>query len=297
MRDALARALACPNCRGPVALADLACPRCALTFPVLDGSPVLLLPDHPLRAQLITQGAREPQGRLRRMRNWVVSSIKPEDRVWSRASRRAIGRALAEVDAADPGRLVINLGAGLERIFRRSIARHPAVARVGLPHQGRVDVYGDLQQFPLLSGSADLVMSCSVLEHVVDPERGVAEMARVTRAGGLVYAEIPFMRSFHMAPADFQRYTYSGIEQLFARHGFTTVEKGVCSGPFNAWALMVFDLVNARSGGGSPSVPARLVHAAVHPFKYLDRLVEDSPRAIVQACAFYYLGRRDPEPR
>jgi SAM-dependent methyltransferase len=48
-----------------------------------------------------------------------------------------------------------------------------------------VDVYrADLTDIPVESGSVDIVMARSVMEHVVDPERVYAEMFRVLKPGG-----------------------------------------------------------------------------------------------------------------
>jgi SAM-dependent methyltransferase len=147
---------------------------------------------------------------------------------------------------------------------------------------------------PVSDASIDLVISSSVLEHVYDPEKAVAEMARTLKEDGYVYAEIPFMRAFHMAPIDYQRYTISGIEELFRRHGFELLSKGICSGPFTAWALFAKDF-----GSGLFSFNrylragmALLLGIVFHPFKYLDRLCEKSKWAQVCACNFYYLGRK-----
>ncbi|MDD5556403.1 MAG: class I SAM-dependent methyltransferase [bacterium] len=47
----------------------------------------------------------------------------------------------------------------------------------------------DIRRRPFRDGAFDLVCSFKVLAHVPDPRRAVGEMARVTRPGGLVFAE------------------------------------------------------------------------------------------------------------
>ena len=49
------------------------------------------------------------------------------------------------------------------------------------------------------------------------------ELFRTIKPDGLVYAEIPFIGAYHMAPHDYQRYTISGIESLFKRHGLSLI--------------------------------------------------------------------------
>jgi SAM-dependent methyltransferase len=253
---------------------------------MLHGRPVLLPADHPMRLKYADY---QPPGRVR----WWAR--RPEDRRWSRRSVEVISRVLEESEASSPDRLVVNLGVGSESVFQRAFIGRPAVARIGLPHDGKVDVYGDVTCFPLRDGSVDLFMSSSVLEHVVDPEKGVSEMARVLRPSGLVYAEIPFMRAFHMAPHDYQRYTISGIKELFGRHGFDAIETGVSSGPFTATALFFADMWRGFVSGRrwiARTVP--LMYWLTHPLKRLDRLVEGKSAERVNACNFFYVGRRLP---
>lgn len=56
----------------------------------------------------------------------------------------------------------------------------------------RVDVrVEDIQAISFPENSFDLVISCETLEHVPDPERGLAELVRVTRPGGRLLITTP----------------------------------------------------------------------------------------------------------
>jgi ubiquinone/menaquinone biosynthesis C-methylase UbiE len=80
-----------------------------------------------------------------------------------------------------------------------------------------VQFLADGHQVPLKDGSVDAVWIQAVLEHVLDPQAVVAEIRRVLRPGGLVYASTPFMQQVHEGPYDFTRFTESGHRYLF-RH-------------------------------------------------------------------------------
>ena len=51
----------------------------------------------------------------------------------------------------------------------------------------RETIAGDGMALPLADGSADVVFSSNVLEHVVDPARFIDEAVRITAGGGLIY--------------------------------------------------------------------------------------------------------------
>jgi SAM-dependent methyltransferase/uncharacterized protein YbaR (Trm112 family) len=290
----LDKILVCPLCHGQLRTADekLLCITCGQEYPVAGNSPVMLSANHPL-LPVFREGLPPPppvswKGKLRQL------VPEPEPRVWTHTSQQTIARALSEARPDDPDRTVVNLGAGVERVFQRLFAPYHQILYIGLPHSGHVDAFADAQLLPLMDDSVDLFFSSSVLEHIRNPEQAVAEMARVVRPDGLVYAEIPFLRAFHMVPNDFQRYTYSGIEALFERHGFSLVEKGICSGPFNAWGLLFRDFVFVVT----PTRPLKMTLRAltswlIHPFKYLDHFFENATWATYQACNFYYLGRKN----
>lgn len=87
----------------------------------------------------------------------------------------------------------------------------------------------DAHVIPLPDESFDAVVIQAVLEHVLDPPRVVAEIHRLLRPEGLLYAETPFMQQVHEGAYDFTRYTESGHRYLFRR--FALVDAGVVAGP------------------------------------------------------------------
>ncbi|MCP3916593.1 MAG: SAM-dependent methyltransferase [bacterium] len=77
-----------------------------------------------------------------------------------------------------------------------------------------VDVFGDGNELPFLSGSFDTVMCTEVLEHLPQPDRVLAEMSRVLRPGGKMLATVPFSQPLHELPSDYYRFTPSSLEYL-----------------------------------------------------------------------------------
>ena len=199
---------------------------------------------------------------------------------------RNIERLLSLLPRDDPLVLVIGGGTegnGVGALYTQDRARVLAF-----------DIYGsELTQFiadahrvPLTDGCVDAVVIQAVLEHVLEPSRVVAEIHRVIKHQGLVYAETPFLQQVHAGPYDFARFTSSGHRYLF-RH-FEEISAGVVAGPATAlvWSVehMVRGLVRSQTAG-------RIARLALQWIRLLDRFIPER-YAMDSASAHYFLGRR-----
>jgi SAM-dependent methyltransferase len=98
----------------------------------------------------------------------------------------------------------------------------------------RTRIILDAHDIPFADESFDAVIAQAVLEHVVDPNRCTAEIYRVLKGDGYVYAETPFMQQVHAGRYDFQRFTDLGHRRLFRR--FDLFDSGNVFGPGMALA-------------------------------------------------------------
>lgn len=137
-------------------------------------------------------------------------------------------------------------------------------------------------------------MTTAVLEHVLYPEQVGAEIARVLKAGGLLYSELPFMQQVHEGAYDFTRFTLSGHRRLFNQ--FSEIDVGMVAGPATAlvWALenLALALVSRAPLRKLTKVGVRF---ALGWIKYLDHFLAKRPEAMDGASCTYFLGAKAQE--
>lgn len=152
-----------------------------------------------------------------------------------------------------------------------------------------VQFVADAHEMPLADDFFDAVIVQAVLEHVLHPEQVVAEIWRVLKPDGLVYAETPFMQHVHEGAYDFTRFTDSGHRYLFRR--FDLIDSGVCGGPGMQlmWAADYFARSLFRS-----RIAGKLAKLAFSWAQYLDRLIPND-YAIDAASGVFFLGRKSTE--
>ncbi len=133
-----------------------------------------------------------------------------------------------------------NLGSGNMRL-------HKDIINVDFIAYPNVDVVADIAEIPLARQTCDGIFIIGTLEHVPDPCRVIAEIHRLLKKGGFVYAFFPFMQGYHASPHDYFRTTQQGAKNLF--HNFNEIEIKPAGGPtsallwiFQEWLAMVLSI-------------------------------------------------------
>ena len=253
--------LVCPRCRrpllesGPAGKPDLQCSNSACE---LSASPFLSVDKQPVLVdfeQSILDVAmfKASAGASAHKRDPGRKSFMSRLRRYAFGESAIAARLAAEfVDAVQklsekPRVLVIGggeVGSGAARLYEKT-----ALDVIG------TDIYvspyttliADGHQLPFADQSIDGVWIQAVLEHVLDPALVVAEIHRVLKPRGLVFADTPFMQQVHEGAYDFTRYTLSGHRWLFRR--FKLIDAGCSSGPGTTlrWAIEYFVRFLTRS--------------------------------------------------
>jgi SAM-dependent methyltransferase len=133
----------------------------------------------------------------------------------------------------------------------------------------------------------------AVLEHLEFPGDAVAEMFRVLRPGGIVYAATPFLQPYHGYPDHYQNFTLRGHTRLFERAGFTLLDAGACVGP-------TFALIDLAANYARELTPTRLlsrglekiVRAAGGAVRLLDLRLRHHANAEKLSSSTFVLARR-----
>jgi SAM-dependent methyltransferase len=121
---------------------------------------------------------------------------------------------------------------------------------------------GELPQAKYPAGCFDVVTASEVLEHVAEPRPLVAEIARILRPGGLLWATTPHANGISSkalglkwsvlnSPEHLQLFSFVGIEVLLGEAGFRRVR--VAAHGLNPLELLQALSKGASSGQGVPA--------------------------------------------
>jgi SAM-dependent methyltransferase len=138
--------------------------------------------------------------------------------------------------ALPDGARVLDAGAG-EGQYARCFARQRycgvdlAVGDAAWDYS-RLDVRADLTALPFRDGAFDAAINMVTLEHLREPGRALAEIARALAPGGRLLIAAPHEWEVHQAPHDYFRYTRYGLAYLLEKAGLETVEVRAVGGYF-----------------------------------------------------------------
>ncbi len=296
MPHELSHVLACPDCASPHLSwgeEEIICDGCGSRYPRVDGVPILLHRSSVFSRADIGRGlpaffAAKP--RLVRLLDAVTPKL-----ALNVAAARNFG-ALSEL--LSPGSTVVVIGGGVVgEGFHTLLARDDlTIIETDVSPGPRTRLVCDAHRLPFLDGSVDAVVAQAVLEHVVDPRACVAEMHRILRPSGIVYAEVPFMQPVHGGRYDFTRFSLAGLFQLFG--SFEEIKSGVACGPASALAYSLAYCLQALARPGSArKIVGRIARFVAAPVKYLDLILARTESALDGASSLYFLGRSRTSPR
>ncbi|MCL6670375.1 methyltransferase domain-containing protein [Streptomyces panaciradicis] len=290
--------LACPRCRSPLttqpggfSCTESSCPyHDSPAFPVTGRWPVLVDFDRSVVGRPAAAMALEPKESSRPHCPQGADGLpSPLRRVWkppNRVAARNIDLLLRSLTGPAPRLLVVGgatVGNGVEAVYR-----DPRVEVIGFDIVGSpvTQFIADAHRIPLTSASVDAVLVQAVLEHVLDPAAVVAEIHRVLKDDGLVYAETPFLQQVHAGAHDFTRYTASGHRYLFRR--FDELAAGHVAGP---GTQLLWSIDHTVRGLSRSALAGRGARGLLFWLRALDRLVPPD-YALDDASAVYFLGRK-----
>jgi SAM-dependent methyltransferase len=288
--------LICPRCGSPVRpeggewrCAGASCRYADEPFPVVGGVPALVDFEHSVldadRLRAVAGASEVPRSRfagtLRRL-------LHPANTTAPRNVARMV--ELLRRDSPRPRILVVGggtVGDGLEELYADRSVDLVAFDVYASPVTQFV---GDGHAIPLADASLDGVIVQAVLEHVLEPTVVAAEIERVLRPGGIVYADTPFLQQVHEGAYDFTRFTDSGHRFLFRR--FERIDSGSVAGAGTALRWSVDHFVRALTR----SVPlGRIVSLAFFWLSWTDRVL-DQRHSVDAASSVFFLGRKTDAP-
>ncbi|MGH8000710.1 MAG: methyltransferase domain-containing protein [Brasilonema sp.] len=299
LTESTEKLLCCPVCQSNLELAKshLECTnsRCKASFPIISEIPILIndsssvfsISDF-LENESTTL---KPKSKLERLLISLVPGINLN--LNSQTNFQRFVKLLLKENKS-PRVLIIGgsvVGQGIEPLL---LVPEIELIETDVAFGDRISVISDAHNLPFADGSFDGVVVQAVLEHVVDPNRCVAEIHRVLKPDGLVYSETPFMQQVHLGKYDFTRFTHLGHRRLFRK--FEEIDSGAVCGPGMAlaWSYQYFLLSFVKK----PLARALMkIVARVTSFwlKYFDYYLIHKPGTFDSASGYYFLGKKSEQ--
>jgi SAM-dependent methyltransferase len=285
--------LRCPHCLGELTFDAnvFRCAACGGLYPVTRGGvPVLIDESKSVFDVADFMGEKETFFRKRGRIFTAIRSMLPEiSRNYH--TRENYLRLRDELLRRGNARVLIVGGSILGKDMEALLTPAIELVETDIALGPRAQMIVDAHSIPFADGSFDAVIAQAVLEHVADPIACVAEIHRVLKSDGFVYAETPFIQQVHGGAYDFTRFTHLGYLRLF--RNFAEVESGAVAGAGTAlaWSFEYF-LISFTRRRAVRNTLSGISRLATFFLKYLDAPVIDSPATLDAASGYYFYGTK-----
>ncbi len=137
-------------------------------------------------------------------------------------NRLRIDKAIAFAAPSAHGTL-LDIGCGTkpyQKIFEPYVKNHLGIEySLESVYRGhKANIFGDGMNLPFADQAIDTILCTEVLEHIPNPEKAIAEFARILRPNGVIITTAPFFFPIHDT-WDFFRYTHDGLANLMKQQG------------------------------------------------------------------------------
>lgn len=294
--------LRCPACRSSLNVGSERCKclsaQCGREYPVVSEIPILIVDERSVFSVSDFTAQRADtffKDRKSGRASAILGKLLPSS-TRNVAAKQCYEDLAAQLKSAAPEPRVLVIGGSILGYGMAPLAEDRSIQLVDtdVSFGLRTKLICDAHDLPFEDGSFDGVVAQAVLEHVVDPQRCVAEFHRVLKPDGLVYAETPFMQQVHAGPPDFTRFSHLGHRRLFRM--FDEISSGVACGPGMAlsWSFQYFLASFGRSSGSVQALRG-LGRLASFWLKYFDGYLSKQRGGYDSASAVFFLGRKSNE--
>ncbi|MBC8235031.1 methyltransferase domain-containing protein [bacterium] len=303
--------LACPECYGDLYECGekLKCATCNCEYVIRQGVPFLLTHESNERIKQFVkthlihggQGSNKVFIRLKNRfpsMSLIFDAIYPPPPTVNIIPKQTYCEIAHLLEKVGKHGIILNIGSGEKTSAGWKLWKHLSpesqaeVINIDIAPFANVNVVADALRLPFKDASASCMIIQSVLEHIPEPLSLISEIARVTKIGGCVYAEIPFIQGFHPDPNDYQRYTFTGIQHIFSNY-FKEIRSGVSIGPTSALCWILREYLSMLTNSEGFSLFIKFISSwFLAPFRYLDYFMAKRKDALRIACEIYYLGER-----
>lgn len=190
------------------------------------------------------------------------------------------------VNKMSTGSFILNIGAGPQKINHN-------VINLDISPFPATDIVADAHHLPIIDNCVDLVICDFVLEHVLDPDMIINEIHRVLKKDGMVYVATPFIIGFHSCPADYYRWTESGLRERMKK--FREMELNVRCGPSSAFVAVLSEWFAIIFSFGIIRVYEILLLISLVfflPLKFIDFIYYKFGPSRNIALGFYFIGKK-----